>query len=44
MRILAIDILYNPDSKLLIKNLHEIAPNVDHFLLWQNSKVDQNAV
>lgn len=44
MRILAVVILYNPDSKLLIKNLHGVAPYVDHILLWQNSKVDQNAV
>lgn len=44
MRILAVVILYDPDIKLLLKNLHGIAPYVDHILLWQNSEVEQKAV
>ena len=44
MRILAVVILYNPDSKLLLKNLHGIAPFVDHILLWQNSEVDHSTI
>lgn len=42
MRILSVFVLYNPDNKLLIKNINGVAPYVDHILLWQNSDVDQS--
>ena len=38
-RLLAIMILYNPDVKKTVRNIEAFINDVDHLLLWQNSKL-----